>query len=184
MQASPEELALIQRCQIGDARAQATVYNQYARAMYNTALRLCRHEEDARDVLQEAFLQVFRQMHTFRNESTLGAWIKRIVINHGINAVKRRRLNLVEQDEANLKADESQDNTDDAYKTWQVEQVRQAIQQLSDGYRTVFSLYLMEGYDHKEISDILGISEATSKSQYSRARQRVREWIEQQKYHE
>lgn len=145
--------------------------------MYNICLRMTRHEADAEDLLQNAFVDVFMKMDSFRYESTIGAWIKRIVINTCINFLKKRKLDTTNWDERIPEpvTEESEQLTDQ----YSVVKVQRAIQALPDGYRTVFSLYLMEGYDHKEIGEILDISEATSKSQYSRAKSRIRQLMQE-----
>lgn len=140
--------------------------------MFNTALRMVRHSADAEDLLQSAFTEVFMKLDSFRGESTIGAWIKRIVINKCINFLKSKRLQFSELSEKLAHpADESAAETDPRFS---VETVHRAIGILPDGYRVVFSLYALEGYDHEEIGEILGISEQTSKSQYSRAKARLR----------
>ncbi len=167
---------LIAKCLQGNPKAQQELYHRYARAMYNTALRMVGNAADAEDALQDAFVQVFQRLESFRGETTLGGWIKRIVINNCINRLKSRRLLQVSLDEP------FHHHVPDAYPEpeeprFSVQAVQKAMNQLSTGYRTVFSLYLMEGYDHGEIAGILGISETTSKSQFSRARQKVREFL-------
>ncbi|MCB0641672.1 MAG: sigma-70 family RNA polymerase sigma factor [Phaeodactylibacter sp.] len=128
----------------------------------------------AEDLLQNSFIDVFTKLHTFRYQSSIGAWIKRIVINNCINHLKKRRLDLEELQERHVGVvvdtgiEESEHNLT-------VEAVKVAMDELPDGYRVVFSLYMFEGYDHKEIGDILGITEATSKSQYSRAKRKLKE---------
>jgi RNA polymerase sigma-70 factor (ECF subfamily) len=132
------------------------------------------NEADAEDMLQNAFVDVFLKIDSYRSEATIGAWIKRIVINTCINHLKKRRLNTTEWDDRiGDKPVEENYVTQDA--ALNVDIVRKAMTQLPDGYRTVFSLYLIEGYDHKEIADIIGITEATSKSQFSRAKKKMRE---------
>ena len=170
------EWILITKCLDGNPKAQQELYHRYARAMYNTCLRMCQHTADAEDALQESFVYVFRHLDSFRKESTLGAWIKRIVINHCINRLRSRRMQWDELDEPTM-ADVPDDHPEPEPDQWKVQAVKSAIDRLSEGYRTVLHLYLMEGYDHGEIASILQISEATSKSQYSRARQRVRELL-------
>lgn len=135
--------------------------------------------EEAEDMLQEAFSEAFMQLHSYRFESSFGAWIKRITVNKCINALKKRKAELVPVD--NLPEPSNQE-TDEEMPGLSVERVQRAMEELPEGYRVIFSLYLLEGYDHGEISDIMGISEATSKSQYSRAKQRVREIILNQQY--
>jgi len=149
--------------------------------MYNVCLRIVKNELDAEDVLQNAFVDIFSKMDTFRFESTIGAWIKRIVVNHSINFLKQRRLQFetFEDQYQNNFFDHHEDH-DLSHIALSVEQIKKALYTLPDGYRVVFSLYLLEGYDHQEIAEILGISEATSKSQYSRAKHRIRQIISHQ----
>ena len=167
---------LIQDCLQGSRMAQRELYSSYADAMYNVAFRMVNNAEDAEDVLQNAFLDVFKNLKNFRYQSTPGAWIKRIVINKAINLVqKKKRLALVDKDEEGLEIIEDHDDT--PYDHYNVGLIKEAINRLSEGYRLVLTLYLIEGYDHKEIAQILGVSEATSKSQYSRAKKKVRMMI-------
>lgn len=178
----PQDRILIEQCIQGNPRAQEALYRRYAKAMYNTALRICRHPEDAEDVLQEAFIQVFQRMDSFRGESTIGAWIKRIVVNHSINRLRQGRPFWESVDEPVLENRPAEPEPGEGEEfRFSVQDIRHAMDRLSEGYRTVFSLYLLEGYDHGEIATILGVSEATSKSQFSRARQRVREMLLEKK---
>ncbi|MEL6717907.1 MAG: sigma-70 family RNA polymerase sigma factor [Bacteroidota bacterium] len=161
---------IVEGCRKGDRRSQFKLYKLYSKAMYNVCLRMVKNEVDAEDLLQSSFVDVFKRIHTFRAEASVGAWIKRIVINNCINFLKKRRLYFQELEDrhaqvAEIEVGESKVN---------VKAINEAIMQLSDGYRVVFSLYAMEGYDHKEIGQILNISEATSKSQYSRAKQKLK----------
>ena len=141
--------------------------------MYNVCLRMVKHEADAEDLLQNSFVDVFTKLHTFRYQSSVGAWIKRIVINNCINFLKRKRVFFEELDVRHDALQVSEDPFP-SDKGLDLETVKRALMDLPDGYRTVFSLYLLEGYDHKEIAGILGVTEATSKSQYSRAKQKLR----------
>lgn len=125
---------------------------------------------DAEDVLQNSFVDVFKNLHQFHYKSTPGAWIKRIVINNCINHLKKKRIYFEEVSDVNVSTTEVEEHD----ITYNMDVVKQAIQKLPDGYRTVLNLYLMEGFDHKEIASILDVSEATSKSQYSRARHKVK----------
>jgi RNA polymerase sigma factor (sigma-70 family) len=143
--------------------------------MYNVALRMLRNAADAEDVLQNAFVEVFTRLDTFRHESTIGAWIKRIVVNQCINFMKKRKPDLVPAEEQWPDTPDTSDTYDeDETRALSVDKINQALSKLPDGYRVVFSLYLIEGYDHQEIAGILNISEATSKSQYSRAKTKIR----------
>jgi RNA polymerase sigma factor (sigma-70 family) len=167
---------LIEECRKGNARAQFRLYNQYSKAMYNLACRMLTSREDVEDILQETFVECFENIGTFRFESTFGAWLKRILINKCINQLKRRNINLMLFETLPETIYEEEAEVD--YNT---EKIFKAIEMLSDGYRIVFTLYLIEGYDHSEISQILGITESTSKSQYSRAKERLRNILSKNK---
>ncbi len=177
MKQDPRQLELVNACKRGDRRAQHQLYTQYAKAMYNICLRMVRNEADAEDLLQNAFIDVFTKIDSYRFESTIGAWIKRIVINTCINHFKKRRVATQEWDERI--ADQPMIETESEYedRKLNVKRIQKAMDKLPTGYRTVFSLYLLEGYDHKEIAQVLDISEATSKSQYSRAKSKVRQLL-------
>ncbi len=142
--------------------------------MFNVCLRILRKREDAEDALQDAFSLVFRKLSTFRNESTLGAWIKRIVVNTCLNEIKKRKAFFIELDEGMHVVDESIDIPE--YKL-EVSKIQQALGLLPDGYRTICSLYLFEGYDHQEISSLLGISVSTSKSQLHRGKKLLKKQL-------
>jgi RNA polymerase sigma factor (sigma-70 family) len=144
------------------------------RAMYNICYRMTGQQEEAEDMLQESFTYAFSRLGSFRFESSFGAWLKRIVVNTCINHLKKRKVDLVYTEHHNDPAPEH-DPVDYEEIKFRVEQVRRAMEKLPEGYRIVFSLYLLEGYDHKEISEILGISESTSKSQFLRAKKKMKE---------
>lgn len=136
------------------------------------------HVGEAEDILQESFIEAFTRITDFRGESTFGAWLKRIVVNRCINYLRRRKLELVENlEESELLTEEPEHWYEQEEMQMKVEQVRAAIQLLPDGYRVVLSLYLLEGYDHAEIAQILEISESTSKSQYNRAKTKLRQLL-------
>lgn len=178
-------MELITRLRAGDPAAQYEAYEMYKIAMFNTALRIVLRVEEAEDVLQEAFLAAFTKISSFTGESTFGAWLKSIVVNKSINALNKEKatLSFKEQlaaESAQAAAAESQTNEETLI--WNVEQVRKAVDQLPDGYRVVLTLYLFEGYDHREIADILGITEGGSKSQFNRAKSKVREILTAMSY--
>lgn len=164
---------LVERCKLGDSASYETLYRQYAKAMYNTSLRIVNNSADAEDVLQEAFVDAFRSLNDFNYRSTFGAWLKKIVINKSINILRKRKMDLVELDQTNAFALTDDDGPDEQELQFKVEQVKKAIQKLADGYRTVLSLYLLEGYDQEEISEILGITHNTVRTQYVRAKQKL-----------
>jgi len=169
---------LVEDCKTGKRQAQFELYRLYSKAMYNICLRMVRNDLDAEDLLQNSFVDVFTKLHTFRFQSSVGAWIKRIVVNNCINFLKKRRLEIQELNEKIT--EQPIPDEEDATPRYSVETINQAIYKLPDGYRVVFTLYMMEGYDHKEIAEILEISEATSKSQFSRAKKKLRDLIRSQ----
>lgn len=132
------------------------------------------------DVLQDSFSDAFNGIGSFRYESSFGAWLKRIVVFKSINLLKRRQRQLAYIEATSYEMQEETEAQE--YRNLSADHVKQAIKQLPEGSRTVFSLYLLEGYDHTEIAEILNISESTSKTQYMRARNRVREILKEQGY--
>lgn len=165
--------ALIEACRKNDRKAQQQVYKLYAKAMYNICMRITNHSAEAEDILQESFLDAFQKIQSFKGDSTFGAWLKRIVVNRSINVLKRRKAAFVPVEEMDFK--EENESINEEEQQYQIEQVHRAIQQLPDGFRVVLTLYLLEGYDHKEIAEILNITESTSKSQFNRAKKRLLE---------
>jgi RNA polymerase sigma factor (sigma-70 family) len=161
------EKELIEGCLAQNRLAQKTFYDRYSRAMYTLAYRLTHDFAVANEVLQDGFLQAFRNMHTFRNDSTLGAWLKTIVIRTAFKHLKSIKT-----------FDEITPSVSDTLIDWgdtlDAEYLENAIQSLPDGFRTVFVLIEIEGYTHKEVGDMLGISEGTSKSQLFYAKQKLR----------
>lgn len=142
--------------------------------MFNVSLRITNHWEEAEDVVQESFVKAFRGLESFRGDSTFGSWLKRIVINDSLTKVKARKLDFTPMDETLEYVPDTVDDGYDIERDLSVAKVKDAMNQLSDGYRTVLSLYLLEGYDHGEVAEVLDISESTSKTQYKRAKDRLR----------
>lgn len=174
--------SLVARCKQGDRKAQYELYRLYTKAMFNIAMRITHDYMEAEDVLQEAFVRAFKNIGSFKGDSTFGAWLKRIVINTAINHVKKKKLEFVEVEDRHMEVAEAPvaDSFDINVSGVSMDKIRKAISMLPEGYRMVFSLYLLEGYDHQEIGTILGVSEATSKSQYSRAKKKLRQLLSQQ----
>ena len=131
--------------------------------------------EDARDMLQEGFVDAFRRLESFRFESTFGAWLKKIIINKCINALEKKKITWVDEDLPDDYPGDDHETINEEELQLSVERVKKAMSLLPEGARVIFSLYLLEGYDHTEISEILHISESTSKTQFLRARQMVKE---------
>lgn len=143
---------------------------------------MVKNDMDAEDLLQNSFVDIFTKLDSFRFQSSVGAWIKRIVVNNCINFLKKRRLEIRELNDQITEHPEQEE--EDYVPKYSIDSINQALFQLPDGYRVVFTLYLLEGYDHKEIAEILEISEATSKSQFSRAKKKLREIIRSEKQEE
>lgn len=162
--------ALVEQSKEGNRNAQYQLYGLYVDAMFNVAMRLLTIREDAEDVLQESFVEAFRKLDSFRFESTFGAWLKRIVINRSINHLKAKRMisSSLENEGEPIEEDETE-GADLA----EIEKVKIGLGQLPEGYKQIITLYLIEGYDHVEIGEIMGISTSTSKSQYHRAKKKL-----------
>ena len=173
---------IVDRCKSGDKIAYKELYDLYSKAMFNICYRITNDRYEAEDVLQEAFVSAFRNIGAFRAKSSFGAWLKKIVVNRSINHMKKKRLELTPLEENMDKAevnyrDEVLD--DPGRLTHNIEMIKKAVNLLPHGYRMVFSLYLLEGYDHSEIAQIMGISESTSKSQYNRAKKKLKIILEE-----
>ena len=167
--ATTEERELVKRSIAGDNRAQYGLYRKYVKAMYHTALRMVGKTADAEDVTQEIFAKVFANLESFKGDSTLGAWIKRIAINTTLNFLRReRKIRWVDLESSPEPSVEFVPMPEP--NTANLKRIHSAIKVLPEGCRVVFCLYLLEGYQHQEIAEILSISESTSKTQYRRAR--------------
>lgn len=162
-------------CKRGSKKACFELYRLYSKAMLNIAFRIVGSVDEAEDVLQEAFLDAFNRIKDFRQETTFGLWLKQIVVHRSINLLRKRKLELVELDEEHTDGIAEEDVEDDEEVQYKVAQVKDAMKELPEGYRLVISLYLLEGYDHEEIGEILGISENTSRTQFLRAKRKLNE---------
>lgn len=141
--------------------------------MYNVAMRILNHTDEAEDALQEAFMDAFIRIKDFRQETTFGLWLKQIVIHRSINILRKRKMIFEEIEEVEMESVVDYDWEAEEENNWKVEEVRKAIQLLPEGYRLVLSLYLLEGYDHEEIGQILKINEGTSRTQFLRAKKKL-----------
>jgi RNA polymerase sigma factor (sigma-70 family) len=166
---------LVVECKQGSKKACYELYKLYAKAMLNVSFRIVGNIAEAEDVLQEAFLDAFNKVKDFRQDTTFGLWLKQIVVNRSINMLRKRKLELVELDGEQFENIADDDFEDDEDTQYQTARVKEAIKQLPEGYRLVLSLYLLEGYDHEEISQILEISENTSRTQFLRAKRKLLE---------
>lgn len=164
---------IIDQCIKGDEKAQFRLYKLYYKGMYSVSLRILNDETEAEDVMQEAFLKAFKKIKTYKGEVSFGAWLKRIVVNRSLDYLKKKKVKFEEVNERIIQMPDSpvQDDPVD------INVIKNAIRQLPDGYRIVLSLYLIEGYDHDEISQILGISNSSSRTQLLRAKNKLREML-------
>ena len=176
------ESDLISGCLRGDRRMQEALYSRFSPRMYAVCLRYAGNSEEAQDILQEGFIKVFKKMDSFRSEGSFEGWVRRIFVNTAIEHFRRKRylMPVTEKEENTIEGKYTSVLDDLAEKD-----ILGLVRELSPGYRTVFNMYVVEGYTHKEIADMLGISEGTSKSQLSRAKVilqgMVRNFIDQQR---
>lgn len=166
---------IIEGCKLGQQRAQYQLYQLYSKAMFNVCYRMMSNREEAEDLLQDSFTDAFHRLHTFRYESSFGHWLKRITVHKCINEIKRKKADLDYYDNMGWFENQEEEKEEAYGNGLTVENVKKAIGHLPSGSRMIFSLYLLEGYDHVEISQILDISESNSKSQYMRAKRKVKE---------
>ncbi|MFI5162039.1 MAG: RNA polymerase sigma factor [Sphingobacteriales bacterium] len=164
---------LVVECKQGSKKACFELYRLYSKAMLNVAFRIVGSIDEAEDVLQDAFLDAFNRVRDFRQETTFGLWLKQIVVHRAINLLRKRKLEMVELGEDQLENVADEESADDDELQYKVAQVKGAMKELPDGYRVVLSLYLLEGYDHEEIGQVLNISENTSRTQFLRAKRKL-----------
>jgi RNA polymerase sigma factor (sigma-70 family) len=158
---------LIRGCMESDRRMQEELYRRFSPRMYAVCLRYAGNAEEAEDILQEGFIKVFKKLDSFRNEGSFEGWIRRIFVNTAIEHFRRKKylLPVTEKEENSIEG-----KYISVLDELGAKDIMALVQELSPGYRTVFNMYVVEGYTHKEIADQLGISEGTSKSQLSRAK--------------
>jgi RNA polymerase sigma-70 factor (ECF subfamily) len=176
--------SLIDGVRKNNRKAQLQLYNMYYKAMYNTAYRILKDSAEAEDVMQEAFLTAFRKIDEYKGEASFGSWLKRIVVNRSIDDLKKRKDAISIED---LGIQITEDDTNENYLeilSFKIEEIRKGIEQLSHDDRIVISLYLLEGYDHEEIAQILDVSYNACRTRYSRAKQRLRDMLKQKRIDE
>ncbi|MEC3907723.1 RNA polymerase sigma factor [Tamlana sp. 2201CG12-4] len=176
------QVDIIEQCKQNNRKAQMQLYNQYCDGMYIVAKRFLKDTADAEDVVQESFIKAFEKLYQFKAEVTFGAWIKRIVVNKSIDLLKSKKQQLIELEEVHLKVvDTYKDDKWLVEDTITLNDVKAAINKLPDKYQYVVMLYLIEGYDHQEISEILDISEVASRTQLSRGKSKLQELLKFEK---
>lgn len=162
---------LIEECKIFRSDSQMEIYKIYYKTMYNTAYRMVHHSAEAEDCMQEAFLKAFTKIGSYQNEVSFGAWLKRIVVNTCLDKMRQRKLEFAPDDKLPDKEDETAEI--DCDENMSVECIKRCIEMLPESYRIIINLFLIEGYDHEEIADILHISNAASRTQLHRAKQKL-----------
>ena len=175
---------LIEACRANSRKAQNKLYKLYYKAMYNTSLRIVNHPAEAEDIMQEAFLSAFEKIEQYSGEVSFGAWLKRIVVNQSIDALKKRKVYFEELNDSKQEVMDESEETDDERTGQSIENVKTCMEKMAHGYRLILSLYLFEGYDHEEISEIMHISSSTSRSQFTRAKRKLVELLKGKGQHE
>ncbi|MCX6285673.1 MAG: sigma-70 family RNA polymerase sigma factor [Bacteroidetes bacterium] len=172
---------LIDACRRGERSAQFKIYKLYYKAMFNTSLRIVNDTAEAEDIMQESFLDAFQRLAGYTGQGSFGSWLKRIVVNNSLDSLRRVKDTIsFEEEGVDLSAEHEESH--EAEIQLQVHEVMKAIQQLPEEYRVIISLFLLEGYDHDEISEILNISNQLSRTRYSRARQKLLAILKENKY--
>ena len=163
-----------------DEKCQMQLYDSYCDAMYNVVCRYVKNDEDAKDVMQEGFLKAFINLENYKPEFSFGVWLKRIIINQSIDYLKKRKLELVNTEVEELQIIDTEDWNFSTEITR--EHIVENVEQLSDKYKIVVKLYLFEGYDHEEISQILEIPIKTSRTHLRRGRLKLQELLKDKRY--
>ena len=173
--------SLIKASAKGNQKAQVQLYDSYCQAMFNVACRYLKNEEDAKDAMQDGFLKAFVNIKSYKDSSTFGAWLKRIIINHCVDVLKKRQLVTQSLETETMQVVD--DNNWEFEATITKQNIVEAIENLKEKYKIVITLYLIEGYDHQEISQILDIAVKTSRTQLRRAKLQLQDVLKT-KYNE
>ncbi len=175
------EKLLVEQCKNNSPRAQMQLYKQYSKGMFIIANRYLKDTAAAEDAMQEGFIKAFKKIDQFSGQVTFGAWLKRIVINTCLDAIKARKMQMVQlNEEVGYIAEE--ENDWDITDTSTIDEVKNAITALPDKYRVVIQMYLLEGYDHQEIGEIMNMSENTSRTILHRGRIQLKETLKHLRY--
>lgn len=171
-----DDRTLVTECAKGNPRAQRALFDKFAPKMLAVIMRYLRNMDEAEDTLQDGFVKIFHKIGEFKMEGSLEGWIRRIMVNTALDMLRKNKklLGDIQLDDVSYKVSYE----DTGFDEMNVEQLLQLIDALPDGYRIVFNMFAIEGYSHKEIADTLGVTENTSKSQYSRARAFLRNQLE------
>jgi RNA polymerase sigma-70 factor (ECF subfamily) len=170
---------LVERCKRGDKTAQFTIYKQYYRAMFNAALRIVNDSFEAEDIMQDSFLAAFTKLDSFSGTVTFGAWLKRIVINNSLTALKNKnKLDTISIEKVTTKEVEEDEEKPD-YSLLKASDILNKVSQLKNNYKVAITLNLIEGYDYEEIAQIMDISYENSRTTVSRAKNKLRQLLSQ-----
>jgi len=170
---------LIEKCRLNDKKAQFEIYKLYYKPMYNASLRILNNEAETEDVMQDSFLDAFRKLEDFKGEGNFGGWLRRIVVNNSLDELKKRKETVsFEENQVDIEdeKDEFVENME-----YRVKEIKRAILALPEEHRVIISLFLIEGYDHEEISQILNISNNASRTRFSRAKGKLLRILSEQR---
>ncbi len=176
---NPKEKILVEQCKKGDIKAMNALYDMYYKPLFNTAYRIVNDFHFAEDVMHEAFIKAFQRIHSFRGEASFGAWLKRIIINESLQWIKKYGNFNAHEDEKMF--DHAEDHKELDLRDNDPKEMLKILRSLKDNYRTILSLYYMEGYDYEEIAQIMGISYQNARTMMSRAKSALRKLINENK---
>lgn len=168
-----EEKNLIRRCRKGDSKAQFELYQRYYKAMYNSALRILTDTAEAEDVMQEAFLTAFDKIDTFSGEVSFGGWVKRIVVNRSLDALRKRKIHLEEIDERSTSMIDDNEDADIARD--KVALIKKVVAGMSETHRVLITMHLFEGYPHEEIAEMLNMKHGAVRTRFARAKKKLQD---------
>lgn len=171
-----DDTSLVIECVKGDSRAQRMLFERFSKKMLGVCMRYAKSTEQAEDVLQDGFIKVFSKLNDFKHDGSLEGWIRRIMVNTSLDQIRKENKLLGNTSLDNV--DYKLQNNAFVLENLAAKDLMKMVQSMPVGYKVVFNMFAIEGYSHKEISEYLGISENTSKSQYSRARAYLRERLE------
>lgn len=170
------EQELIKACNKGERHAQELLYRRYSAKLYGVCLRYASNREEAEDFLQEGFIKIYNNLYKYQPTGSFSAWMYRLMVNVALEKIRQnqKRKNQLSLDDLIYDPEDS----DDIFSGFGARTIIEMVQKLPEGYRIVFNLYVVEGYSHKEIGEMLEITESTSKSQLSRAKATLRKLLE------
>ncbi|WP_425236373.1 RNA polymerase sigma factor [Ulvibacterium sp.] len=174
------QIDVVEQCKANDRKAQLQLYNQYCSGMFYVAMRFVKNSSDAEDIIQESFIKAFQKIHQFKGDVSFGAWLKRIVINKSIDFLKAKKERLVPLDENYMQVVEDDDWTVEDGIT--LDEVKLAMEQLPEKYKYVVMMFLLEGYDHREIANVLGLSETACRTRLLRGKGFLKELLKKKRY--